>query len=86
MLLYKKSIVHLKNICLTFKNWKSEAKPFETIDQLEQTSFTIGAQMGTAYQNMFRVGIIEKDATISSRRFCAPGDSVMTSASARAHA
>ena len=38
---------------------KSQAKPFETIDQLEQSSFIIGAQMGTAYQNMFRVGIID---------------------------
>ena len=39
----------------SFLSVVSQAKPFETIADLEKTSLTVGAQEGTTFRNMFRV-------------------------------
>ena len=52
------SVVLFENYSASYTSFLSvinEAKPFENIDQLEKSPFTVGAQMGTAYQNMFLV-------------------------------
>ena len=52
------SVVLFENYSASYTSFLSvvnEAKPFDTLDKLEQSPFTVGAQMGTAYQNMFRV-------------------------------
>ena len=53
------SVVLFENYSASYTSFLSvvnEAKPFETLDQLEKSSFMVGAQMGTAYKNMFIVG------------------------------
>ena len=40
----------------SFLSVVSEAKPFHTIEELDQTGLTIGAAKGTAFQTMFKVG------------------------------
>ena len=53
------SVVLFENFSASYTSFLSvvtQAKPFETIAGLEQTSFTIGAQAGTAYRTMFTVG------------------------------
>ena len=53
------SVVLFENYSASYTSFLSvvnEAKPFETLDQLEKSSFMVGAQMGTAYRNMFIVG------------------------------
>ena len=42
----------------SFLSVVNQAKPFESIEELEKTSFTIGAQVGTAYRNMFMVNTL----------------------------
>ena len=40
----------------SFLSVVSQATPFETLGQLEQTNFVVGAMIGNPIQTMFRVG------------------------------
>ena len=41
----------------SFLSVVTQAEPFKTIPELEQTNFKLGAQTGTAFQTMFTVSV-----------------------------
>ena len=53
------SVIIFENFNASYTSFLSvvnQAKPFHTIEELDQTGLTIGAAKGTAFQTMFKVG------------------------------
>ena len=58
LFMFLASVVLFESFSASYTSFLSvvkEAQPFETISELEQTSYLIGAQSGTAFQSMFSV-------------------------------
>ena len=56
--MFLSSVVLFESFSASYTSFLSvinQAQPFENIDQLEKTSYTVGAQAGTAYRSMFGV-------------------------------
>ena len=63
LFMFLASVVLFESFSASYTSFLSvvkEAQPFETISELEQTSYLIGAQEGTAFQSMFSVNLTKK--------------------------